>query len=344
MTKFRVALTAEMHDEAGTPKFKDMGIDVLANEPKVEYAPFAEYRPVIGADQLEGFNGVLVLTPAVNAASLEGAADLLSIARYGVGYDGVDVPACTAADVLLTVTKGCPDGPVAEATIGWMIALTHHFKAKDRLVREGKWDDRPDYMGCELRDRTFGTIGLGGISSEAIRRLEVFNMNPAIAYDPYANPAIAEKIGVELVELDELLRRSDFVSVHCPLTPETKDLIGERELGLLKPGSYVINAGRGGIVNEDALYNALESGLLGGAAMDCFEVEPGDGPSRFGKFENVMMAPHAIAWTDELFRDMGRSACQGMVDLANGKAPFGIINPEVLDSPGFQAKWDKVKS
>lgn len=340
---FRVALTADMHDAEGRLKFKDLGLGLLENEPHIEFAPFDDHAPEITAEQLEGVNGVVVLTAHVVKDSLARPEDLLCVARVGVGYDSVDVPACTEADVLLTITKGAPDRPVAEATVGWMIMLTHNVLQKDRLMREGNWNDRTKYNGVELRDRTFGAVGLGGIAIETIRLLSIFGMNPPIAFDPFMDEEVASELGVELVELDELLTRADFVSVHCPLTDDTCDLIGARELALMRSDAYLLNTARGGIVNENALYDVLSSGAIAGAALDCYVGEPVLEPSRFRDLDNIILAPHSIAWTDELFTAMGRMCCQAMVDLSFGREPKGIINPEVLDRPGFQAKWDRLK-
>jgi phosphoglycerate dehydrogenase-like enzyme len=289
-----------------------------------------------------GANGVIVLTPQVTKETVAAAGDLVAIGRFGVGYDSVDVAACTAADVLVVITAGAVDRPVAEATIGWMIGLTHHMKVKDLLVCEGKWDDRSHYMGRELRDRTLGVVGLGGIARKLLELLTNWGMKQSLAFDPFVDPTVAAMMDVRLVELEELMRNSDFVSIHCPLTEKTRGLIGCREIGLMKPDAYLINTARGGIVDEDALYEALEQGRIAGAALDCFAMEPVLAPSRFGALENVLLAPHSIAWTNEMFRDIGRAACQGMVDLSLKRAPRGIINPEVLDRPGFQRKWERI--
>jgi phosphoglycerate dehydrogenase-like enzyme len=197
-------------------------------------------------------------------------------------------------------------------------------------------------MGLELRDRRLGVIGLGGIARAAIDLLRPFGMQPPRAYDPFADPATAARLGVELVALEELMRTADFVSIHCPLNVQTRGLIGKRELAWLKPTSYLINTARGCIVDEDALYTALESGQIAGAAIDCFAEEPVTSPHRFGRLDNVLLAPHSIAWTHELFRDIGRAACQSMLDLSLGKRPHGVVNPAVLERPGFQAKWQRL--
>ncbi len=148
----------------------------------------------------------------------------------------------------------------------------------------------------------------------------------------------------EQVELEELLSTADFVSLHCPLTEQTRGLIGADQLGLMKSNAYLLNLARGGIVDEESLYDALASRSIAGAAVDCFENEPVVTPHRLGELDNVLLAPHSIAWTDELFRDIGRTACQSLLDLSRGQRPHGAINPEVLDHPAFDEKWDRVRN
>jgi phosphoglycerate dehydrogenase-like enzyme len=261
------------------------------------------------------------------------------MARFGVGYDNVDVKACTAANVLVTITMGAVDRPVAEATVGWMIALGHNMRVKDELVRTGQWNERSKHMGRELRERTLGVIGFGGIARKTIELLRGFGMKQPLAFDPFAKPEMAEALGVRLLPLPELLEQADFVSIHCPLTEQTRGLIGARELALMKPEAYLLNTARGGIVDEDALYQALKNRRIAGAALDCFAQEPVIAPHRFGELDNVLLAPHSIAWTNELFRDIGQAACQVMVDLSLGLKPRGTLNPELFDRPAFQAKW-----
>ncbi len=339
---FRIALTADFHDQDGQPRFRDIGLSMLADVKHIRVERFAEHRAEIGADQLADCNGVIVLTPRVTAQSLSASDDLLAVGRFGVGFDSVDVAACTAADVLLFITTGAVDRPVAEATVGWMLALTHHVRVKDRLVREARWDDRTLYMGCELRDRTLGVIGFGGIGRAVVRLLSGFGMNQPLVFDPFVSAQAATEAGARSVSLVELLQQADFVSVHCPLNAQTRNLLGPSELALMKPTAYLINTARGGIVDEDALFDILDKRRISGAALDCFVGEPLNAPPRFAALDNVLLAPHSIAWTDELFRDIGRAACQGMLDLTRGMRPRGVINFEVLDRPGFQKKWQRL--
>jgi phosphoglycerate dehydrogenase-like enzyme/2-keto-3-deoxy-L-rhamnonate aldolase RhmA len=338
---FRVALTADFHDADGRPHYRDTGLDLLAGTP-VEVRPVAEHRSEVGADQLVGANGLIVLTPRVTAASLANSEELLAIGRFGVGYDSVDVAACTKADVLLFIAAGAVDRSVAEATVAWMLALGHQVRIKDRLVREARWDERSRRMGSEVRDRTLGVIGFGGIGRAVVRLLGGFGMNPPLVYDPFVPPAEVIAAGARPVALDELLAGSDYVSIHCPLADQTRNLIGARELGRMKSTAYLINTARGGIVDEPALEAALRDGRLAGAAIDCFAREPLTSAPPLAAFDNVLLAPHAIAWTDELFRDIGRAVCRGMIDLAEGRVPRGVVNRDVLDRPTFQAKWKRL--
>jgi len=293
---FRVMFTGDFHNAEGTVSYRDIGLDALVEMAEtIEVDFFARNLPEIAPYQLEGANGAIVLSPRVTAASLTASSDLLAIGRFGVGYDSVDVAACTAADVLLFIAAGAVDRSVAEATIGWMLALTHHMRTKDRIVREAKWEDRSKFMGSELRDRTLGVIGFGGIGKALVKLLAGFGMKPPLVYDPFVKPADATRAGVALVSLDQLLFQSDFVSVHCPLNEQTLNLIGARELALMKPTAFLINTARGGIVDEAALAEVLRERKIAGAAIDCFVGEPLTAPGAFATLDNVLLAPHCIA-------------------------------------------------
>ncbi|MSR55649.1 MAG: hypothetical protein EXS09_20555 [Gemmataceae bacterium] len=340
-SNFQVALTGDFYEE-GKLRYRDIGLDLL-EESGLRVRAFQEHRLVVGPDQMANAHGVIVLAPRIARESLKQSENLLALGRFGVGYDSVDVDACTAADVLLFIAMGAVDRSVAEASVAWMLALSHHVRTKDQLVREGKWNERNQFMGSELRERTLGVIGFGGIGRALVKLLAGFGMNTPLVFDPFVSQKQATELGVRSVTLDELLAQSDYVSVHCPLNAKTKNLIGERELGLMKPSGFLLNTARGGIVNEAALAKALRDKRIAGAALDCFETEPVVKPPVFAEFDNVLLAPHCIAWTDELFRDIGRMVCRGMIDLAEGRVPSGVVNREVLDRPGFQAKCKRIR-
>jgi phosphoglycerate dehydrogenase-like enzyme len=343
-TAFRVALTGDFYDADGRLRYRDIGLSLVEGQPGVEVRRFAEHRPEIEPAQLAGVNGVIVLTPHVTARSLANAQDLLAVGRFGVGYDSVDVLACTAADVVFFIAVGAVDRSVAEATVAWMLALTHQVRVKDRLVREGRWEERTRFMGSELRDRTLGVVGCGGIGRAVLRLLAGFGMRPPLVFDPFIDVETLASHGARGVTLDELLAEADFVSIHCPLNERTRNLITARELARMRPTAYLINTARGGIVDEEALYASLAEGRIAGAALDCFVGEPLTKAPQFAELDNVLLAPHAIAWTDEMFRDIGRASCQGMLDLIQGKRPRGVVNPEVFERPSFQQKWRRLVS
>lgn len=337
-TDFHVKLTADFLQADGTQTYQDIGLALLDETSNLSYKYFDTHKTEITPDQLQETDAIISLTPQITKASLAGANRLTMISRFGVGYDSVDVDACTEADVLLTITAGGVNYSVAEAVMTFMLAISHNLIIKDQLVRSGDWDKRSNHMGSELRDRTLGIIGLGGIGATLSGMVNSFRMNPVVAFDPYLSKEQATALGVELVSLDTLMQTADFVSVNCPLTEQTRDLIGQRELTLMKPTAYLINTARGGIVNEAALLQALTENKIAGAALDCHEIEPVPDDYEIAKLDNVILAPHAIAWTNELFRDLGRIACQQAIDLSQGKIPLGVVNKAVLEKPGFKAK------
>jgi phosphoglycerate dehydrogenase-like enzyme len=341
---FRVVFTGDFYRADGSPLLNNINPGWYDAYDDIEAVAFNEHRPAIGADQLGDAQGVVVLTPAVTKQSVSNGEDLLAVGRFGVGYDKVDVQACTDADVLVYITAGAVDRPVAEAALMWILGLSHMVLQKDKLVRTTGWAEQSKYVGREIRDRVLGVVGLGGIGRTLVELVQGLGFQEILAFDPFVESDEARRIGVRLVELDELLKLSDFVSLHCPLNKSTRHLIGERELALMREDAYLINTARGAVVDEEALYHALKNRSIAGAAIDCYAEEPLPGPPKLAELENAILAPHCIAWTEELVRDVGNSVCQGMVDLANGTPPHRMVNPEVIESSGFQKKWSRFRS
>lgn len=334
--RFEVALTADFLAE-GKLVFKDIGLGIL-EKAGIRYRFLDSPRPVLLAEQVEGFDALICLTPRVTAESLARAGRFLAVARFGVGFDGVDVRACTDAGVALFITKGAVDHSVAEAILGWMLGLGHHVLQKDRLTRGGKWSQRNDWMGSELRGRVIGIIGLGGIGGRLATLLRPLGVAEIIAFDPYVDQQRAASLQVQLVELRELLAKSDYLAVCCPLNEETRGLLGSDELSLMKRSAFLINTARGGIVEESALVDALQSRRVAGAAIDVFANEPVDSGHPLCQLDNVILAPHSIAWTDELFAEVGSMCASQIVRLAGGSVPAGLVNEEVLEQPAFREK------
>jgi len=343
MSKFKIGLTRDFLSPDGKLTYKDMGLGVLDAERSVEHAFFDRHENPVAAAQLRDLDAVISLAPGYTADSFRGVERLAAIFRFGVGYDMVDLKACTEANVAVFITVGAVNYSVAEATIMWMLALSHRLVAKDKLVRAGRWAERSNYMGSELRGKTLGVVGLGGIGGKLVELLRPFGMKRSLVFDPYLKPERARELGVEIVALDRLMREADFVSVNCPLNDETRNLIRAEQIALMKPSAFLINTARGGIVNEAALVDALQSKRIAGAASDVYEKEPAGKDHPFMQLDNILLAPHCIAWTDELFAEIGTMACRQAVAFAKGEIPSGLVNREVLERPTFKAKLARLQ-
>jgi phosphoglycerate dehydrogenase-like enzyme len=344
MNQFRVGFSADFCDPQGKPIFPDIGISLFAGIPRIAHQFVAEYRDPYPPHQLSDYDVLISLKPKVTAQSLVGVCRLCAIGRCGVGYDNIDLDACTERGIAVFITPGGVIRPVAESIVLLLLALSHNLLRKDRQVRQGLWAESTRALGREPRQRVVGTVGLGNIASEAIRLLRVFDVERFLAFDPYASLERATQLGVEMVSLEELLRRSDYVLVNCPLTPQTRGLLGKPQFALMKPDAVLINTARGPIVDEAALIDALENRRIAGAALDVFEKEPLSPSSPLAAMENVILSSHSIAWTEELFRDMGRIDCQGALAIYRGEAPEHVVNPQVLSRPAFLQKLAKWKA
>jgi D-3-phosphoglycerate dehydrogenase len=336
-TKFRVGLTRDFLKADGSLGFGDIGLSLLDDDPQIEWEFLPDYVSEIPHGIADRYDALLVLAPQVTSATVGGCNRLSVVARFGVGYDNVDVAACTDSNVLLTIT---PDGvrrPVAVSAIAFLLALSHKLLLKDRLTRAGRWAEKLDHMGMGLTGRTLGLIGLGNIGREIFTMARPFEMRH-LAFDPYATGAAATEVGAKLTGLDELLAAADFVCVSCALTETTRHLLSADRLARMKPTAYLINVARGPIVDQAALTHALQQGHIAGAALDVFEQEPIDPHDPLLALDNVILAPHAICWTDELFLGNGRAACQSILDVAHGREPKHVVNRDVLHQPAMRKK------
>ncbi len=329
---FRVGVTRDFLKPDGTLGFGDIGLSLL-DEGGVDWEFLAQDTPTLRPDQVQGYDALIVLAPAITAHTLEGADRLTIVARFGVGYDKVDVEACSKNGVMLTIT---PDGvrrPVAVAVMTLVLALSHKLLIKDRLTRAGRWEEKLDYMGMGVTGRTLGVVGLGNIGREVFALAQPFGMRH-IACDPY----VTDAEGIELVDIETLLRTADFVCICCALTEDTHHLINAQRLALMKETAYLINTARGSIVDQDALTVALHEGRIQGAGLDVFEQEPIDPNDPILKLDNVIVSPHAICWTDECFLGNGKSACESILDVAAGRIPKNVVNREALETPRLKGK------
>ena len=339
MSNLSVALSADFLNESGALVFPDIGLATVAANPRIQYRFLDTYKPEYTPDQLSGVDAVLSLKPRVTAASLEGVTQLCAIGRFGVGYDNVDLAACTAADVAVYITRQAVVRPVASSIVLFVLAAAHNLVRKDRLMRQGEWVASTRMLGKEPRGRVLGTVGLGNIAREALRLLRPFEFAEFLAYDP----VVTEAEGVRMVSLEEIFSESDYVLINCPLTPQTRGLINENLLRRMKRDAVLINTARGPIVDEAALTQILQEGAIKCAALDVFEKEPLQPESPLTALDNTILTSHSLCWTEELFRDMGRESFAGVLALANGAAPVNVVNPEVLTRPGFLAKLERLR-
>jgi D-3-phosphoglycerate dehydrogenase len=325
----RVGITPDVLGPSGEPVYGRAPLALL-DHPAIAWEYVATAEPVFSPDTAARYDALCVMLGRVTRDTFaRGDHRLRLIARFGVGYDTIDVPACTANGVMVTLA---PDGvrrPVATNVVTFVLALAQKLPVKDRLVREGRWDEKFAHMGLGLTGRTLGLIGVGNIGAEVFRLAKPFEMRH-IACDPYADPARLRAAGIEPVDLDTLLRTADFVSVNCPLDEKTRGLIGARELGLMKPTAYLINTARGPIVQERALHDALKSGRIAGAGLDVFEVEPTPKDNTILALDNVIVSPHGLCFTDECAEGLARSAFGGARALAEGRVPPHVLNRDAL--------------
>jgi D-3-phosphoglycerate dehydrogenase / 2-oxoglutarate reductase len=252
------------------------------------------------------------------------------IVRYGIGYDTVDVPAATDNNILvINIPDFCLE-EVANHAIALLLACAKKLPLLNKTVKQGKWYEAKKMqspMGS-IYGQVLGIIGCGNIGRTTAKKATCFGLE-VIGSDPYLDKSIAEKAGIKLVSLPELLRRSDYISVHTALTQETRHLIGENEFALMKASAYVINTSRGPVIDEQAMIRALETGRIAGAGLDVFEKEPVDADNPLLQMDNVIVLPHSASYSDEAFKRLRRSVGKEAVCVLSGRWPKSLVNKNV---------------
>lgn len=336
--KFRVGVSQEVVTADGGTIFGEGAMKIL-DDPAIEWEILADRVPALTPEHAAKYDAFCLMTAKVTRDTLSRPDRRLKlVARFGVGYDSVDVAACNEYGVMLTIT---PDGvrrPVAASVMAYVLALAHRMFLKDRLVREGRWAEKGNFLGMGLMGRTLGVIGVGNIGAEIFRLVQPFGMR-LLGCDPNVPQSAVDSLNVTMTDMDTLLRESDFVSVNTLLDESTRGLISAREFGLMKPSAYFINTSRGPVVDEAALIDTMKNARIAGAAIDVFEQEPPSPNNPLLKMDNVILAPHAICHTDECMRILGERAFQAAVDLCHGRKPGHLVNPEVLAHKDWVGKW-----
>ncbi|MDR1832459.1 MAG: hydroxyacid dehydrogenase [Fusobacteriaceae bacterium] len=321
---------------ACTYAMRDEGMDILRE--KAEIFIGNDRDPANFADKIQDAQGVLLFRGFMNANAFDKLQHLDFVATMSVGYDHIDVESATKYGILVLASFGANARSVAEHTMGLLLALDRKIVSGHYETLAGVgWQERNPDQSFELSGRTMGIIGLGNIGKTVAKLARAFDMN-VIGYDPFLSKEATEQAGiVYCAGYDDVLKNADVVSVHVPRSPETINLIGKRELGLMKKSAFILNTARGRIINEDDLADALDSGIIAGAAIDVFATEPVPPDARILKAKNLVCTPHIAAMTKEAIRNMTVMCAKGCLAVLDGERWPAVANPEVYEQP----KWRK---
>lgn len=324
-------IIAEHIDESGIEVLKNSGVvDIVYYDD----TPVSE-RELFAA--LKSAGGVMVRIREFNRKMIEPAAGLKIIAKHGVGYDNIDVGAATERKIPVTITPEANSDSVADHTLMFMLALSRNLLKSDGDLKKGRFTRREHYTGLELGGKTVGIIGLGRVGSRVAKRCALGFGMKVTAYDPFISIEYAGKHHAELVpDLENLLKTSDYVTVHTPLTELTENMIGEKELRMMKPDAFVINTARGGVIDEKALLPALKDRRIRGAAVDVFVKEPVPSENPLLGLDNILVSPHIAGGAREAGVKMATHAAEEIVRVLKGQRPKYPINPEIYEQVSKQ--------
>jgi phosphoglycerate dehydrogenase-like enzyme len=338
MSAFRVGLSRAFFKQDGTLTYPDFDLSKLERHPQIDLVRMSSGNE-LAPDHVHDLDAMILGGETFARTTIVPNGRLTLVARFGVGYNSVDVRACAENGIGVAIT---PDGvrrPVAVSVIALLLALTGKMFDKDRIARMGAagFVQRSSYMGIGLVDRTMGLVGLGNIGLETVKLAKPFGLR-FIAHDPYVEPSIAAALNVTLVDIDTVFRESDFISLNCPLTPQTTHLVDERRIGLMKPTGFLINTARGGLIDQAALTRALQERRIAGAGLDVLDPEPPASDDPILRLDNVILAPHALSHTDQCFADIGASAVNSVLAVMSGEPPRWLVDSSVLEHAGWQTK------
>jgi D-3-phosphoglycerate dehydrogenase len=315
-----------------TRQIPEPGLELLRKNFEVEVNP--EDRVLTREELLEKVRGrdaiLCLLTDKIDAQVMDSATGARIFANYAVGYDNIDVLEATKKGILITNTSGVLTETTADLAWALLMATARRVVEADRFTRAGKFKGWGPMLllGVDVWGKTLGLVGAGRIGSAMARRSVGFKMN-LLYHDPYSNRELEEELGVKKADLDTLLKESDFISIHVPLTQETHHLIGEREFSLMKHSAHLINTSRGPVVDEEALVQALQNRRIAGAGLDVYEHEPQLTPG-LTELDNVVVVPHIASASTETRTKMATIAAQSITDFFEGLRPVHCVNPEVL--------------
>ena len=298
------------------------GIELLRTRAEVDVKTGMKPPELLAV--ISEYEGLLVRSETkVTKEVIKTAGKLQVVGRAGIGVDNIDLDAATSAGIAVVNAPTGNTVAAAEHTMALMLALSRNVPAAHQSLKSGEWK-RSAFVGVEVRNKTLGICGLGRVGSEVARRAQSFDMR-LVAYDPFVSPDYAKRMGIDLLSLEELLAQSDFITLHTPLTDGTRHMIGSKEVGQLKPGARLINVARGELVEEQALLDGLESGQLGGVALDVFAQEPPENTALIGH-PKVVVTPHLGASTEEAQREVAIEAAEQVLAVLNGEPARNTVN------------------
>jgi len=270
---------------------------------------------------IKDVDGIIIGIDGLSAEIIEEANELKVISKYGIGLDNIDINMATNKKIVVTNTPTANVDAVADLTFGLILSLARRVPEADRKTKSAKWGK---IIGKSVWEKTIGIIGLGKIGRQVVKRAKGFEMN-VIVFDIVKDKKFAQKYGIKYVNLEKLLRKSDYITIHSPLNDATRNMISYEELEKMKKDAFLINTSRGGIVDEEALYDALRNNKLRGAALDVYKNEPLQ-ESPLKELDNVIMTPHIGAYTEEAIENMSIQAAQNLIDVLEGREPQNRVN------------------
>ena len=324
--KIKVGISGDLLNSNGIPCFGNEALSKIKTRSDIEIIWMDKSIKEITEEMASKFDAILLNIPKASAKSVSrDDCKLKIISRFGVGYDSVDIEAMKEKGIVVTNTPNAVRRPVAVAALTMMFALSGKLLKKNDLVRSGQWNDRTNFMGMGLTQKTLGIVGAGSIGQETIKLSQPF-FKKIIAFDPFLTKEELHSTGALKTDLIELAKSSDIIVVLCNLNKSTQGMINNKFFSNMKKTSYIINLSRGPVINEKDLELALENKMIAGAGLDVTSVEPLSPNSKLMSFENVILTPHSLCWTDECFHNIATEAINSILNFFDGTKLENQVN------------------
>ena len=324
--KIKVGISGDLLNSNGIPCFGNEALSKIKTRSDIEITWMDKSIKEITEEMASKFDAILLNIPKASAKSVSrDDCKLKIISRFGVGYDSVDIEAMKEKGIVVTNTPNAVRRPVAVAALTMMFALSGKLLKKNDLVRAGQWNDRTNFMGMGLTQKTLGIVGAGSIGQETIKLSQPF-FKKIIAFDPFLTKEELHSKGILKTDLIELAKSSDIIVVLCNLNKSTQGMINNKFFSNMKKTSYIINLSRGSVINEKDLELALENEMIAGAGLDVTSVEPLSPNSKLMSFENVILTPHSLCWTDECFHNIATEAINSILNFFDGTKLENQVN------------------